>query len=334
MTFSHPYFLLLLLLPPLLAWLKGRRGLQPAFIYSSTSLLQGIEKPIRSRTGAFLAAMRWLSFILLILGLARPQFREGETKFKASGIDIVVAFDLSYSMAAEDFEVNGQPVNRLFIAKDVLKKFILGRPHDRIGLVAFAGKAYIASPLTLDHAFLLQNLDRLAFGMIEPGTAIGSGLSAAVNRLKEIQSTSKIVILMTDGQNNSGKIQPLTAAEAAAALGIKVYTIGVGTRAATVKVPVGNDPFTGQKIYRYEPVDIDDDSLTRMAERTGGKYFRADNTETLNRIYREIDLFEKSEVEVNRYERFDELFHWFVLPGLALLLLEVILGQTLWRRLP
>lgn len=333
-TLAQPWFLLLLLALPAVAWWRGRQGKPAAFLYSSVQLVKSVSNLGRSNAGRMLAALRWLALALFIIGMARPQFVESETTTKASGIDIVVAFDLSYSMAAEDFEVNGQPVNRLFIAKDVLKKFILNRPNDRIGLVAFAGKAYIASPLTLDHDFLLKNLERLNFGLIEPGTAIGSGLSAAVNRLKDINSKSKIVILMTDGQNNSGKIQPMTAAEAAQALGIKVYTIGVGTRAATVKVPVGTDPFTGQKIYRYEPVDIDDDQLTRMADRTGGKYFRADNTEALKNIYLEINRYEKSEAEISRFEQFDELFHWFVFPGLGFLLLEMLLSQTVWRRLP
>jgi Ca-activated chloride channel family protein len=235
-------------------------------------------------------------------------------------------------MESEDFELKGQRVNRLEIAKDVLKKFIERRPGDRMGLVAFAGKAYIAAPLTLDHSFLIQNLERLEMHSIEEGTAIGAGLSATVNRLRDLKSKSKIVILMTDGQNNAGKIPPLTAAEAAQALGIKVYTVGVGTR-GTAPFPRGYN-LAGQKVYTQVPVDIDEKTLQQIADKTGGKYFRADSTGTLRKIYDEIDKLEKTEAEIKRYVQIQELFPWVVLPGLALLLLEIALGQTVWRRLP
>jgi Ca-activated chloride channel family protein len=256
---------------------------------------------------------------------------ESEEKIKASGIDIVVALDLSGSMESEDFRLKGEQVNRLVIAKDVLRKFIERRPSDRIGLVAFAGKAYIAAPLTLDHGFLEQNLERLNLHTIEDGTAIGSALSAAINRLREVKSKSKIVILMTDGQNNAGKVPPLTAAEAAQALHIKVYTIGVGTR-GMARMPRLN--IFGQKEYVSVPVDIDETTLKEIADKTGGKYYRADSTDTLRKIYDEIDQLEKTEVEVKKYVRVEELFHWAVVPGLFLLLLEVILNHTVWRRLP
>ena len=258
MTFAHPYFLILLVLLPLLAWLKGKRGEQAAFLYSSVQLVRGVAEMNRSRAGRILAALRWLALAAFIVGLARPQHTESEEKIKASGIDIVVALDLSGSMESEDFKLHGHQVNRLDIAKDVLKKFIDRRPGDRIGLVAFAGKAYIAAPLTLDHSFLLQNLERLALHSIEDGTAIGSALSASVNRLRELKSKSKIVILMTDGQNNSGKVPPLTAAEAAQALAVKVYTIGVGTHGTA---PMSRQNAFGQKVYVQVPVDIDEQTL-------------------------------------------------------------------------
>jgi Ca-activated chloride channel family protein len=249
---------------------------------------------------------------------------------RASGVDIVIALDLSTSMESEDFTIRGQRVNRLTVAKDTIAKFIERRPSDRIGLVAFAGRAYIAAPLTLDHQFLQANLERLQLHTIEDGTAIGSGLSAAINRLRDIESKSKIVILMTDGQNNAGKVPPVTAAEAAKALGMKVYTIGVGIR--------GYAPYPvmvfGQKTYRQVQVDIDEETLTAVAEKTGGKYFRADSTDTLRKIYAEIDQFEKSEAVVKKFVRRTELFHWFAVPGALLLLLEVLLANTIWRRLP
>src|SRR6266571_5220525 len=290
MTFAHPYFLLLLLLLPVLAWLKGKIGFQPAFLYSSVQLVRGITGITRSRAGSILLKLRWLALALFIIALARPQLGEGETKITASGIDIVIAIDLSGSMSSEDFQLRGQRVNRLMIAKDVLQQFIAKRPNDRIGLVAFATDAYIAAPLTLDHDFLLQNLDRLEIAA--PGkdqTAIGSALAAALNRLRELKSKSKIVILMTDGQNNAGKVPPLTAAEAAQTLGVKIYTIGVGNR-GPARIPT-TDVF-GRKVYQTIQADIDEESLLAIAKKTGGKYYRADNTAALQKIYDEIDKLE------------------------------------------
>lgn len=335
MTFAHPYFLLLLLLLPLAAWLKGRRGQPPAFVYSSVQLVRGVQDITRSQAGKFLAALRWLVLALFIIALSQPRLTKFDTtKSTASGVDIVVAFDLSGSMAAEDFQLHGKRVNRVMMAKEVLKGFIDKRPSDRIGLVAFATEAYIASPMTLDHDFLSKNLERVDLGTINGGqTAIGSALSTAVNRLRELKSKSKIVILMTDGQNNAGKIAPLTAAEAAQALGVKVYTIGVGTR-GEAPVPVGRDPFSGQKIYRPQPVDIDEDTLQKISNMTNGKYYRADNAERFQQIYAEIDKLEKTEAEVKKFAQHTELFGWLVTVGLAFLLAEIALGQTVFRRLP
>jgi Ca-activated chloride channel family protein len=331
MSFAYPYVLIALLALPLLAWLKGRHGGQSAFLYSSVQLVKGITSLSRSRSGMFLSTLRWLTLALFLVALARPQKGEGEAKMTASGVDIVVALDLSGSMAAEDFELRGQRVNRLVIAKDVLEQFIHARKSDRIGLVAFAGRPYIAGPLTLDHDFLIQNLERLQLGLIEDGTAIGSALAAAVNRLRDVKSRSKIVLLMTDGQNNAGKVPPLTAAEVAQALGVKVYTIGVGTR-GTAPFP-RLDPF-GRKVYHPVPVDIDEDTLKRIADKTGGKYYRADSSGALRAIYKEIDQLEKTEVEVKKFQRYVELFPWFVIGGVTTLLLETLLAHTLWRKLP
>ncbi len=332
MTFGHPLFLLLLLLLPLLAWLKGKRGEPPAFVYSSVQLVRGILNPSRARSGGFLAALAWLALAFFIIALSQPRFTRSETKVTASGVDIVVALDMSGSMISEDFTVRGQPVNRFNMARAVLQGFIDKRPNDRIGLVVFATQPFIATPLTLDHDFLTQNLDRLKIGDIDENrTAIGSALSTAVNRLREVKSKSKIVILMTDGQNNSGKIDPLTAAEAAEALAVKVYTIGVGTR-GMAPMPVF---FGGQRVgQRMEPVDIDEDTLQKIADRTGGKYYRADNAARFQAIYAEIDKLEKTEKEVKKFARHRELFAWAITPGLGLLLLEILLSQTVWRKLP
>ena len=241
---------------------------------------------------------------------------------------------MSGSMASEDFEVGRERLNRLAMAKAVLKKFIDKRPADRIGIVAFATHAYIAAPLTLDHEFLLQNLARLELGTIDDSrTAVGSALSTAINRLRELKSKSKIVILMTDGQSNAGKVAPLTVAEAAQKLGVKVYTIGVGTR-GEAPMPRGRNPFTGEVVYQMTPVDIDEDTLQKIADMTGGKYYRADNAQRFQAIYAEIDKLEKTEADVKKFSHHDELFAWLITPGLGLLLLEVLLRHTVWRRLP
>ena len=332
MTFAHPYFLLLLLLLLPLAWLKGKRGVPPAFVYSSVQLVRGMQNITRSRPGGFLMSLRWVMLALFIIALAQPRLTKSQTTVKASGVDIVVAMDLSGSMISEDFVVRGERVNRFNMARSVLKGFIDKRPNDRIGLVLFASQAYIATPLTLDHDFLHENLDRLEIGAIEQNsTAIGDGLGTAVNRLRDLKSKSKIVILMTDGQNNSGKLDPLLAAEAAAAVKVKVYTVGIGERG---QAPMPGRDMFGRKIYQMVPVDVDEDTLQKIAAKTGGKYYRADNAEKFQQIYEEIDKLEKTEAVINKYTEFKELFPWLVAAGLALLLIELVLGQTAFRRLP
>jgi Ca-activated chloride channel homolog len=332
MRFGSPWWLLLLALLPLLAWLQRRFGRESAFLYSSLSLVKGITQLQRSRAGQFLRNLRWLVLALLIVGLARPQTGRGKSPSRASGVDIAVAFDLSGSMRAEDFELDGRRVNRAVIAKDTLRRFIDGRPNDRIGLVLFGTGAYVAAPPTLDHDFLRRCLERTEVGIV-PGeqTAIGLGLSAAVNRLRGLPSKSRIVVLMTDGVNNAGKVAPLTAADAAKALGVKVYTIGVGTRGTA---PVPQRDVFGNTFYAQMQVDIDEDTLRQVADRTAGKYFRADSTATLRAIYAEIDRLEKTEVEVKRFAFYEELAGWFLLPGFLGLTLELLLANTVWRKLP
>lgn len=331
MRFASPWFLLLLLALPLLAWWRRRRTGRAAFLYSSVSLVKGITGLTRSPAQVVLSRLRWVCLGLLIVGLARPQQGGGQTEVRASGVDIVVALDLSTSMASEDFQLAGERVNRLDVAKQVLREFILKRVNDRIGLVAFARNAYVVAPPTLDHDFLLAHVDRLTLGAVEDGTAIGSGLMAALNRLRDLPSKSRIVILMTDGQNNAGKVPPLTAAEAAQALGVKVYTIGVGTR-GQAPFPV-TDAF-GRRRYRLVEVDIDEETLRQIAGRTGGAYFRADSASTLREIYGHIDRLERTEAAVKKYQFYAERFPWAVWPAWMLLMLEIILGNTVWRRLP
>jgi Ca-activated chloride channel family protein len=334
MTFAHPWLLLLLLLLPVLAWLKGRRGAPPAFVYSSVQLVRAMQNVSRSRFGGFLGSLRWLALALLIVALAQPRLAKSTTEVKASGVDIVVAFDLSGSMLSEDFEVKGERVNRFNMSREVLKGFIDKRPNDRIGMVLFASQAFIGTPLTLDHDFLLANLERLEIGAIDQNsTAIGDGLGTAVNRLRDLKAKSKIVILMTDGQNNAGKLDPSLAAEAAKSLGVKVYTVGIGVR-GQAPMPVGRDPFTGSVVHRMMPVDIDEDTLQKIADKTGGKYYRADNAERFKQIYAEIDKLEKTEASVKKYTQFTELLAWFIAAALAVLLIELVLAQTAFRRLP
>ena len=323
MALAHPYFLLLLLLLPLLAWLKGRRGSPPAFLYSSVRLVEGLTRARRSRAGAFLSALRWLVLALFIVALAQPRLVKSTMEVKASGIDIVVALDLSGSMNTPDYEVNGQRISRFNLAKSVLEKFVAERPDDRIGLVVFAVRAYLGSPLTLDHDYLLDNIDRLEIGTINSdATAIGDGLITALNQLRDLKAKSKIIVLMTDGANNSGQIDPDTAAAAAAALGVKVFTVGLGNRelVEAMGLPPGFLP--------------DDDALSKISQTTGGTFYRAENSEKLRQIYAEINRMEKTEAVVNKFTKYKELFPWFISGGLALLLLEITLGQTVFRKLP
>ncbi|MGH8024577.1 MAG: VWA domain-containing protein [Limisphaerales bacterium] len=323
MVFAHPYFLALLALLPLLAWLKGKRGAPAAFLYSSLNLIEGLTGIRRSRSGQFLAALRWLGLAAFIVALAQPRLTRDTKQVKASGIDIVAALDLSGSMKTPDYTVDGQSASRFDVAKAALKKFVSERPDDRIGLVVFAAQAFIASPMTLDHDYLLDNIERLQIGTINSdATAIGDGITTALNRLRNVKAKSKIIVLMTDGANNSGQIDPITAAEAAQALGVKIYTIGLGNREIVERMglPSGFLP--------------DEDTLQKISQMTGGKFYRGDNSQKLREIYAEIDKMEKTEAVVSKYTQFRELFPWFVACGAGLLLLEVGLGQTVLRRLP
>jgi Ca-activated chloride channel family protein len=331
LSFAQSQMLWLLFLIPLLSWLKGKIGGTPGVMFSTTKTIAKIGGRRRSRAGDFLTGLLYVALACLILALARPQLGKTITRTQASGVDIMLVIDVSRSMLAEDFTIGGQRANRLEAVKGVTEQFIKERPNDRIGIVAFAGRPYLVSPLTLDHDWLIQNLDRTRIGLVEDGTAIGSALASASNRLKDKEAKSKLVVLLTDGDNNAGRVTPLTAAEAAKALGIKVYTIGSGSR--------GNAPFPfvdpfGRTVYRQIPVEFDEESLQQIATMTGGSYFRATDTQSLQRIFDEIDQLEKSEVEVQKVAQYRDLFPWFVLVGTMLLAAETLLGQTIWRRLP
>jgi Ca-activated chloride channel family protein len=329
--FLYPTFLWLLALLPLLALLRGRRGQVAAVRYSSADIAREVARETRSRAGRWNAPLTLLALALLIVGLARPQFGRSTSTVEASGVDMILAMDCSGSMEALDFKVDGEPVNRLDVVKSVVSKFIDARPNDRIGLVGFAGAPYLVSPLTLDHDWLQQNLDRVKIGSVEDGTAIGSALATSVNRLREQPSKSKIVVLLTDGQNNAGKVMPETAAQAAKALGVKVYTIAAGVR-GEAPIPV-TDAFGNQRLAMAQ-VDVDEDTLRKIAAETGGKFFRATDTQSLKNIYAEIDRLEKTTHQLKKFEHHTELFAWAIVPALAILGTGIGLGHTRFRRLP
>jgi Ca-activated chloride channel family protein len=329
--FFYPTFLWLLALLPLIAILRGRRGEVAAVKYSSADIARQVARETRSRAGRWQLPLTLLALTLLIVGLARPQFGRSTTSVQASGVDMILAMDCSGSMEALDFKIDGQPISRLDIVKSVVSKFIDARPNDRIGLIGFAGAPYLVSPLTLDHDWLQQNLERVKIGSVEDGTAIGSALATSVNRLRDQPSKSKIVVLLTDGQNNAGKIIPETAAQAAKAMDVKVYTIAAGVR-GEAPIPV-TDAF-GNKRLAMAQVDVDEDTLKKIAAETGGKFFRATDTESLKNIYGEIDRLEKTTHQLKKFEHHTELFAWAVVPALAVLGLGIGLGHTRFRHLP
>ena len=276
--------------------------------------------------------LRGLALGFLVVALARPQQPVGETKIMAEGIDIVLCLDVSGSMLAEDYEVEGRRRSRIDVVKEVVKDFILRRTNDRISMIAFAGRPYTVCPLTLDHDWVVTRLETVRPGLIEDGTAIGSGLGASVNRLRELKAKSRVVVLLTDGVNNAGKLTPDMAADAAQSLGIKLYTIGAGSE-GVAPMPV-QDPQGRPLGYRMIQADLDEALLKRMAEKTGGRYFRAADTKQLQQIYATIDKLEKRKIEAPSYQQMHELFAWFLWPGLAMLVVEVGLGQTRLRKLP
>jgi len=329
---ASPWFLSLLLLIPLLATLPlwAERHKQPATLrYAAIKLAQSSTRSWRLALRPLLSGLRWVALALLIVGLARPQSSEAQQVIKGEGVDIALALDISGSMASLDFE----PQNRLQAAQEVIEEFITERSYDRIGLTVFANEAFSQSPLTIDHAVLTRLLAEVELAPdlnIDDGTAIGLGLANASNMLTHSTSQSKVVILLTDGVNNSGRIDPLTATEAAKALGIKVYTIGMG-RPGLVPVPQ-RDVF-GERLV-YQESQIDEATLTEIADKTGGLYFRAENTEGLRQIYEQINELEKSEIEIRVFRQYTELAGWLLVPALALLLLELLLSQTVFRKIP
>src|SRR5580692_10690491 len=261
--FLYPQFLFLLALLPLIALLRGRRGTVAALKYSSADIARQVARETRSRAGRWISTLSLLALGFIIIGLARPQFGRGTSTVEASGVDMILALDCSGSMEALDFKLDGQPANRIDVVKSVVSKFIDARSNDRIGLIGFAGAPYLVSPLTLDHDWLQQNLERIKIGAVEDGTAIGSAIASGVNRLRDQPGKSKIIVLLTDGENNSGSITPDAAAQAAKALGVKVYTIGAGVRG---EAPVPVTDALGQRHLVMSKVDVDEDALRKIAD--------------------------------------------------------------------
>jgi Ca-activated chloride channel family protein len=330
-SFAHPWVLSALALIPLLALLRGRIGGTPGILFSSTSLVLALGKKRRAHAGALLASLVYAAMACLIVALARPQLGRTLERVQASGVDIMLVLDVSGSMAAEDYTMGSSRANRIDVVRQVTRQFIEARPNDRIGIIAFAGRPYLVSPLTLDHDWLIRNLDRVQIGLVEDGTAIGSALAAAVSRLKDRDAKTKLIVLLTDGANNAGKVQPLTAAEAGKALGIKIYTIGAGSN-GPVPMPM-KDPY-GRTVYQKMVFEFDEKLLDRIAGIGDGKYFRAADTRTLDNTFKEIDRLEKTKVEVEKSADYHDYFPWLILLAAACLTAEALLSQTLWRRLP
>lgn len=338
--FQYPHLLWFLFLVPVLLLFRGKIGRQAAVRFPSVNLAKQVSAFVRSRPGRFSGWTRALILALVVVAFARPRMGEETSQVSSSGIDIVLAVDLSGSMWAHDFNLAGIPQDRLTVVKRVVRQFIENRKSDRIGLVAFAGEPYLVSPLTLNHEWLLERLDELEIGMIPDGTAIGSAIGTSVNRLVGQDGKSRIVILLTDGANNRGMLEPLAAAEAASALDIRVYTIGAG-RDGVVPYPArfmrdgqpmrGSD---GQIILRNNYSSIDLEVLKEVADKTGARYYHATDTEQLAEVYEEIDELEKTEIHLTVRRLYDDVFWIPACAALGLFCMEQLIAYTRRRRLP
>jgi Ca-activated chloride channel homolog len=327
--FANPWFFVLLLLVPLLVWRYHRRTRlgEGSLRFPSTIALEGARAPWTVRMRHVIFALQMIALALAVAAFARPQQGIEEEEILTEGVDIMIALDASGSMAAEDFE----PKNRLFVAKLVASQFVQGLKTDRVGLVVFAGKAFTKCPLTLDYGALLNVIDGVQLGTIEDGTAIGSALAASLNRLRESKAQSRVIILVTDGVNNRGEIQPLDAAGIAHALGVKIYAVGVGNY-GTARFPT-QDPIYG-KVYVNLPVEIDENSLKKIAETTGGLYYRSTDRPSLEKIFQEIGRLEKTKIQVKTYTRYREQFPELLLAAFVIVLVTAAAGFTRFSKIP
>jgi len=326
MTWANPEWFWLFTLLPIFMGLYIWRAIakkRPRVMFSNISNLKGIKGNWRAYGSWITPVLMWGALALIILAMARPQLQETTVERNAEGIDIVLVLDISTSMRAEDLKPN-----RFEAARNVAKNFIQRRKSDRIGLVVFAGQSFTVCPLTLDYELVTRLLSDVRMGVVDDGTAIGMGMATAVNRLKNSTAKSKVVILLTDGENNAGQIDPVTAADLASTYGIKIYTIGAGSR-GTAPYPV-EDPIFGKR-YQNVKVNIDEEMMTKIANMTGGEYFRATDTENLQEIYQQIDDLEKTEVEEMIFTDYEDLYPNFLLPGIGLLIVALISDKILFR---
>ncbi|MGA1839845.1 MAG: vWA domain-containing protein [bacterium] len=330
--FEDPWLLLFLGIIPVLFYTYIKKLGHARVRFSSIHNLKKLKRSRSVYARHSLIVLRCLCLAFIILAIARPQAGNKQTEYLSEGIDIILCIDTSGSMQALDFSMGGKRIERLTVVKEVVKKFIRERTSDRIGMIVFGQEAFTQCPLTLDYGVLLSFLDRVKIGMAGEATAIGDAVALGVKRLKALEKAkSRVMILLTDGRNNTGRIDPVTAAAIAKEFDVKIYTIGAGTE--------GEAPFLIEhpifgKQYVYQKVDLDEDSLREVARITDGYYFRAKDTSALEKVYEQINTLEKTEVKVKEYMEYEELFWWFLIPALALLLIEVILSQTRFRKIP
>jgi Ca-activated chloride channel family protein len=329
--FASPYNLLLLILIPITIWHRVRRMPKPALASSGTSAIEGLPSSVVMQLRAMMPVLFYAALALLIVALARPQWGTRQMQVTESGINIILAMDLSESMAALDFKHRGKIINRLEAIKQVVNEFIGNRSGDRIGMVVFGSQAYTQLPLTRDYNTIATMLERLKIGAAGRATAIGDAIGISLKRLKDIESRSNIIILLTDGRSNSGELDPAATAAIAREKGVKVYTIGVGGKG---RAPfLVNDPIFGQR-YVYQRVDMDEQTLQAIAEETGGLYFRAQDMQGLKKIYATIDEMEQTEVRTKTFAEFNDLYRYLLLPGFGLLVIWIILQNTRYLKVP
>ena len=334
MRFKDPWMLLLLLfwIPMIVVYIRRERRFRPAIRFSDLAVIKKVPPSLFVRLRHLLLVFRLIGFGLLVVALARPQKGHTDEEVSTEGVDIMLILDISESMRALDF----QPDNRLAVAKKTMQEFIHKRSSDRIGLVVFGARSFTKCPLTLDYNVLTQFIDEVTFTDFSFQTAIGTAIATAANRLKDSHAKSKVIILLTDGSNNAGEIPPITAAQAAAELGMKIYTIGVG-KEGKVPMPVQiQNPFTGKVTRKVQMMesDLDEQTLMKIADATGGTFFRAQSAEKLSDIYRQIDEMEKTEIKTRIYTSFEEKFYPWLWAGCILLLIELVLQHTRFRRIP
>jgi Ca-activated chloride channel homolog len=334
MTFRNPEFLLMFILwiPVIWVYIIRERKTKSAVRFSDLGTLKKLKPSLATRARHLVLVLRLLGSGLLIIALARPQEGRSDEEVSTEGVDIVLVLDISESMRALDFK----PENRLEVAKQTMIDFVKKRTHDRIGFVVFGSRSYTKCPLTLDYDVLYQFIDDITFTEYSSRTAIGTAIATAANRLKDSNAKSKVVILLTDGANNAGEIPPLTAAKASSKLGIKIYTIGVGKK-GKVPIPVQmKNPFTGEVVNQVQMMesDLDEQSLGQIASETNGQFFRANNPEKLKEIYDKIDKLEKTEIKTTVYTSYEEKFYPWLWAGFIVLMLELVLQHTRFRRIP